>query len=88
MKKHEAKTLSHWTVDEFALILDVGVDVSSIDVTCRLHLMRSTGVAGEFSRPLCVATNTLCRLLLLTTIFADAIATRRRLARLAFVSAS
>ena len=35
-----------------------------------------------------MATITLCRLLLLTTIFVDAIATRRRLARLAFVCAS
>ena len=44
VKKHESKTLSHWTVDEFALILDVGVDVARIDVACRLHLKRSTAI--------------------------------------------
>ncbi len=44
VQKHESKTHSHWTVDEFALILDVGVDVASIDVACRLHLMRSTAI--------------------------------------------
>ena len=68
-------------------------------IRCVLHARQRAGWStfsaqssaptdGEFSRPLCVATNTLCRLLLLTTIFVDAIATRRRLARLAFVCAS